>query len=279
MTVTIVGTGLIGGSMALALKRHRIAKKIIGVDSNRTHIRKALELKLIDEALPLNDAIQQSDLIVLAIPVDSARQLLPKIMNMVSTQVVMDVGSTKGPITEAIDDHPKRSRFVGTHPMWGTENSGPEAAEKNAFKGKVTVITDREKSDHDALSLVKTIYEKLQMKILYMNAIEHDLHTAYVSHISHITSFALANTVLEKEKKEKTIFDLASGGFESTVRLAKSNPAMWVQIFLQNRSNILDVLDEHIHQLQMFRDSIEDQNDNDLKNLITHANKIRKILK
>jgi len=279
MTVTIVGTGLIGGSMALALKRHRIAKKIIGVDSNRTHIRKAQELKLIDEALPLNDAIQQSDLIVLAIPVDSARQLLPKIMNMVSTQVVMDVGSTKGPITEAIDDHPKRSRFVGTHPMWGTENSGPEAAEKNAFKGKVTVITDREKSDHDALSLVKTIYEKLQMKILYMNAIEHDLHTAYVSHISHITSFALANTVLEKEKKEKTIFDLASGGFESTVRLAKSNPAMWVQIFLQNRSNILDVLDEHIHQLQMFRDSIEDQNDDDLKNLITHANKIRKILK
>jgi prephenate dehydrogenase len=279
MTVTIVGTGLIGGSMALALKRHRIAKKIIGVDSNRTHIRKALELKLIDEALPLNDAIQQSDLIVLAIPVDSARQLLPKIMDRVSTQVVMDVGSTKGPITGAIDDHPKRSRFVGTHPMWGTENSGPEAAEKNAFKGKVTVITDREKSDHDALSLVKSIYEKLQMKILYMNAVEHDLHTAYVSHISHITSFALANTVLEKEKKEKTIFDLASGGFESTVRLAKSNPAMWVQIFLQNRSNILDVLDEHIHQLQMFRDSIEDQNDNDLKNLITHANKIRKILK
>jgi prephenate dehydrogenase len=279
MTVTIVGTGLIGGSMALALKRHRIAKKIIGVDSNRTHIRKALELKLIDEALPLNDAIQQSDLIVVAIPVDSARQLLPKIMDRVSTQVVMDVGSTKGPITGAIDDHPKRSRFVGTHPMWGTENSGPEAAEKNAFKGKVTVITDREKSDHDALSLVKSIYEKLQMKILYMNAVEHDLHTAYVSHISHITSFALANTVLEKEKKEKTIFDLASGGFESTVRLAKSNPAMWVQIFLQNRSNILDVLDEHIHQLQMFRDSIEDQNDNDLKNLITHANKIRKILK
>jgi prephenate dehydrogenase len=279
MTVTIVGTGLIGGSMALALKRHRIAKKIIGVDSNRTHIRKALELKLIDQALPLNDAIQQSDLIVLAIPVDSARQLVPKIMDRVSTQVVMDVGSTKGPITEAIDDHPKRSRFVGTHPMWGTEHSGPEAAEKNAFKGKVTVITDREKSDHDALSLVKAIYEKLQMKILYMNAIEHDLHTAYVSHISHITSFALANTVLEKEKKEKTIFDLASGGFESTVRLAKSNPAMWVQIFLQNRSNILDVLDEHIHQLQMFRDSIEDQNGNDLKNLITHANKIRKILK
>lgn len=279
MTVTIIGTGLIGGSMALALKRNKIAKRIIGIDSNKTHIRKALELKLINETLPLNDAVQQSDLIILAIPVDSTRQLLPKIMDQVSSQVVMDVGSTKGPIVASIDGHPKRSRFVATHPMWGTEHSGPEAAEKNAFKGKVTVITDKEKSDTDAFGLVKRIYEKLQMKILYMNAIEHDLHTAYVSHISHITSFALANTVLEKEKKEKTIFDLASGGFESTVRLAKSNPAMWVQIFLQNRSNILDVLEEHIHQLEMFRNVIKEQNEDELKNLITHANKIRKILK
>ena len=279
MTVTIIGTGLIGGSMALALKRNKIAKRIIGIDSNKTHIRKALELKLINETLPLNDAVQQSDLIILAIPVDSTRQLLPKIMDQVSSQVVMDVGSTKGPIVASIEGHPKRSRFVATHPMWGTEHSGPEAAEKNAFKGKVTVITDKEKSDTDAFGLVKRIYEKLQMKILYMNAIEHDLHTAYVSHISHITSFAVANTVLEKEMKEKTIFDLASGGFESTVRLAKSNPAMWVQIFLQNRSNILDVLEEHIHQLEMFRNVIKEQNEDELKNLITHANKIRKILK
>ena len=141
------------------------------------------------------------------------------------------------------------------------------------------MISDKEMWDTEAFGLVKRIYEKLQMKILYMNAIEHDLHTAYVSHISHITSFALANTVLEKEKKEKTIFDLASGGFESTVRLAKSNPAMWVQIFLQNRSNILDVLEEHIHQLEMFRNVIKEQNEDELKNLITHANKIRKILK
>ena len=279
MTVTIIGTGLIGGSMALALKRHRIAKRIIGIDTNKTHIRKALALKLIDETLPLNEAIQQSDLIILAIPVDSTRQLLPKVMDHVSSQVVMDVGSTKAPIVESIEDHPKRSRFVATHPMWGTENSGPEAAVKSAFEGKVTVITDKERSDTDALALVKKIYEKLQMKILYMNSVEHDLHTAYVSHISHITSFALANTVLEKEKKEKTIFDLASGGFESTVRLAKSNPQMWVQIFLQNKSNILDVLDEHIHQLQMFRTVIKNGNDDELQNLITHANKIRKILK
>jgi prephenate dehydrogenase len=279
MNVTVVGVGLIGGSMALALKKHRIAKKIIGVDSNITHINKALQLKLIDEKLSLKKAIEKSDLIIIAIPVDSTVQLLPEIMDNISTQIVMDVGSTKGPIAEVVDKHPKRSRFVGTHPMWGTERSGPEAAEKTAFEGKVTVITDHEKSDKDALDTVKNIYKKLQMKILYMNSIEHDLHTAYVSHISHITSFALANTVLEKEKKEKTIFDLASGGFESTVRLAKSNPAMWVPIFLQNRSNILDVLDEHIHQLLMFKDSIKEANETELLNLITHANKIRKILK
>ena len=145
-------------------------------------------------------------MIIIAIPVDATIQILPEIMDHVSSQVVMDVGSTKGPIAEVIDKHPKRSRFVGTHPMWGTERSGPEAAEKTAFEGKVTVITDHEKSDKDALDTVKNLYKKLQMKILYMNSIEHDLHTAYVSHISHITSFALANTVLEKEKKRENDF-------------------------------------------------------------------------
>lgn len=279
MTVTIIGTGLIGGSLALALKKHKIAKRVIGIDTNKNHIKKALELKLIDETCSLEQAVEKSDLIIVAIPVDSSKNLLPRIMDLVTNQVVMDVGSTKRPIMEAIDNHPKRSRFVGTHPMWGTENSGPQAAEKNAFTGKVTVISDREKSDPDALKLVKDIYRKLNMKILFMNSVEHDLHTAYVSHISHITSFALANTVLEKEKKEKTIFDLASGGFESTVRLAKSNPEMWVQIFLQNKSNVLDVLDEHIHQLQNFKNAIKEDKGEELVNLITHANKIRKILK
>lgn len=279
MNVTIIGTGLIGGSLALALKKHKIASKIIGVDSKQSHLREAKKLKLIDEYSSLKDAVQKSDLVVLAIPVKSSERLLPKVMGYVTDQVVMDVSSTKEQILKAIEKHPKRGRFVGTHPMWGTENSGPKAAVKGAFKGKVTVISGIEKSDPDAVRLVKKIYRLLGMKILEMNPSSHDLHAAYVSHISHITSFALANTVLEKEKEEDKIFSLASGGFESTVRLAKSNPAMWTQIFLQNKKNVLDVLEEHIHQLQMFKAYIEEDKARKLEGLIQHANKIRKILK
>lgn len=279
MTVAVIGTGLIGGSMALALKDLGIAECVIGVDSDRAHIQKAIELGIIDEGAALEQAIPQADLIILAIPVHSAEEMLPKIMDQVTTQVVMDVSSTKEAIIKAIANHPKRSRFVGTHPMWGTEYSGPEAAVRGAFQGKVSVISGKEDSDADAVNLVEMIYEKLGMKILYMDAASHDLHAAYVSHISHITSFALANTVLEKEKEEDTIFAMASAGFESTVRLAKSNPAMWVQIFMQNKENILDVLNEHISQLRKFKSCLEKDNEAYLAELIDNANKIRKILK
>ncbi len=163
--------------------------------------------------------------------------------------------------------------------MWGTEYSGPEAAVRGAFAGKVTVISGKEESDKDALEVVENIYKNLGMRIIYMDPAAHDIHAAYVSHISHITSFALANTVLEKEKEESAIFDMASAGFESTVRLAKSNPAMWVQIFMQNRENILDVLNEHISQLRKFKSCLEKENESYLTELIDNANKIRKILK
>lgn len=279
MTVTVIGTGLIGGSMALALKDSGMAERVIGVDSDSAHIQKAIELGIIDEGSALDEAIKQSQLIILAIPVHSAEEMLPEIMDLVTTQVVMDVSSTKEAILKAIEHHPKRSRFVGTHPMWGTEYSGPEAAVRGAFQGKVSVISGKEESDPDAVQLVVQIYEKLGMKILYMDAASHDLHAAYVSHISHITSFALANTVLEKEKEEDTIFAMASAGFESTVRLAKSNPAMWVQIFMQNKENILDVLNEHISQLRKFKSCLEKDNEAYLAELIDNANKIRKILK
>lgn len=279
MTVTIIGTGLIGGSMALALKDLGIAEKVIGVDADKKHIRKALDIGIIDESAELVDAIEKSDLVIVAIPVHSAEELLPAIMDHVNRQVVMDVSSTKEPIINAIKDHPKRSRFVGTHPMWGTEYSGPEAAVRGAFTGKVTVISGKEESDNDAVALVEDIYKKLGMRIIYMDPTSHDIHAAYVSHISHITSFALANTVLEKEKEESAIFDMASAGFESTVRLAKSNPAMWVQIFMQNRENILDVLNEHISQLRKFKSCLEKENEAYLTELIDNANKIRKILK
>ena len=265
--------------MAIALKDLGIAAKTIGVDANKEHAKKAIELKIVDEVKDLEEGIKEADLVIVAIPVHSAEELLPKIMDHITSQVVMDVSSTKETIINSIKNHPKRPRFVATHPMWGTENSGPEAAVKGAFTGKVTVISDKDHSDKDAVTLVEDIYTKLGMRILYMDAASHDVHAAYVSHISHITSFALANTVLEKEKEEDTIFAMASAGFESTVRLAKSNPAMWTQIFMQNRENILDVLNEHISQLRKFKACLEKENEDYLEELISNANKIRKILK
>jgi prephenate dehydrogenase len=242
MTVTIIGIGLIGGSMALALKEKGMAKRVIGVDANEAHGRKALELQLVDELLPMPEAISVSDLVILSVPVNVAEELLPAILDNVTKQVLMEVGSTKEGILAAVTGHPNRKQLVATHPMWGTEYSGPEAAVKGAFVDKAAVICNKEENDADALELVEQVYRTLGMHLVYMNAKDHDVHVAYVSHISHITSFALANTVLEKEREEDAIFELASGGFESTVRLAKSNPAMWVPIFMQNKENILDVL-------------------------------------
>jgi len=253
--------------------------RIIGVDNNKEHEKKALELGIADEVLPLDKAIEKSSLIVLAVPVDALGKLLPVVLDQVNDQVVMDMGSTKENVIALAADHPKRSRFVATHPMWGTEYSGPEAAVKNAFSNKAVVICDSENSDTDALELVKNIYRQIGMHLIYMYAAAHDLHAAYISHISHITSFALANTVLEKEKEEDAIFELASAGFESTVRLAKSNAAMWVPIFKQNRENVLDVLNEHISQLRKFKSCLEKENYEYLEELIEHANGIRRILK
>jgi prephenate dehydrogenase len=279
MTVTIVGIGLIGGSFALALRDKGIAKRVIGVESNEEHKRKALALRLVDEVKDLDEAIKESDLIFLAVPVDAATTLLPSILDKVDKQVVMDAGSTKEGIIEAIKDHLKRKRFVGTHPMWGTEYSGPDAAVRGAFEGKATVICNKEESDEDAVETVENIYRQLGMHLVYMNAKAHDVHVAYVSHISHITSFALANTVLEKEREEDAIFELASGGFESTVRLAKSNPITWASIFMQNKENVLDVLNEHISQLRKFKACLEKENYEYLEELMVNANKIKRIIK
>jgi prephenate dehydrogenase len=279
LTVTIVGTGLIGGSFSLALKDKGIAKHVIGVDTNELHQQQAKQLGLVDEVLSLEDAIKRSSLIVLAIPVNAMNALLSGILDQVDRQVVMDMGSTKQNVLNAVSDHPKKGRFVATHPMWGTEFNGPDAAVKNAFVEKATVICGKDSSDIDALELVENIYRQIGMHLIYMDAAAHDLHAAYISHISHITSFALANTVLEKEKEEDAIFELASGGFESTVRLAKSNPAMWVPIFKQNRENVLDVLNEHITQLRKFKSCLEKENWEYLQELIEHANGIKRILK
>lgn len=277
--IAIVGVGLIGGSLAIQLHEKKLSSKLIGVDANDEHARQAVELELVDEVTSLDNAIEQSDIIILAIPVDKLVELLPLVMDKIQNQIVLDLGSTKSQSIAAIKNHPKRGRYVATHPMWGTEYSGPTAAMRGAYENKAVIICNANESDEDAIAWVKHMYKKIGMHILEMEARAHDLHAAYVSHISHITSFALANTVLEKEKEQQTIFELASAGFESTVRLAKSNPAMWVPIFMQNKENVLDVLKEHISQLTRFKESIEKDDNEYLLRLIEEANKIRRILK
>ncbi|WP_343692025.1 prephenate dehydrogenase [Chitinophaga sp.] len=280
MIVTIVGTGLIGGSLAISLRSKGVATHIIGVDQHEDNLKKALELGIIDEGATLEAAMQRAALVILAIPVDGLLKVLPSILdNAGPQQVIMDVGSTKEKILTLVAGHPHRGRFVAAHPMAGTEYSGPEAAIPNLFTNKTMVLCDVKNSDEDAVEIVEDMVDKLQMRLVYMNAEEHDLHTAYVSHISHITSFALALTVLQKEKEHGRIFELASGGFESTVRLAKSSPDMWVPIFKHNRHNVLDVLDEHIHQLQQMKDLLENEDYDAFYKLIQKSNKIRKILK
>jgi len=279
MRLAVIGIGLMGGSLALTLKRNGFVSNVIGVDQNTQHQAEALELGLVDEIMSLEDAVRLSDIIAIATPVNIAEKLLPTILNLVDQQVVFDVGSTKESIVNIANGHHKKGRFVPTHPMWGTEFSGPSAAQKDAFSEKATVICNADSVDTDALLQVESLYKSLGMHIVNMDAINHDIHVAYVSHISHITSFALANTVLEKEKESDAIFELASGGFESTVRLAKSNAAMWVPIFMQNKENVLDVLNEHISQLKKFKACLEKENFEYLSDLIENANGIKRILK
>ncbi len=278
MKAAVIGIGLIGGSFALSLKEHGLCEEVAGVDNSRANAEKALELGLVDRMMTFEEAIPYADLIVLAVPVSAIPMLAVKVLNRIDRQVVMDMGSTKQELCDIISQHPRRGRFVATHPMWGTEYSGPEAAVRGGFTGRTVVVCDREASDPDALALAERIYAEIGMPVKYMGAEEHDTHTAYISHISHITSFALALTVLEKEREESHIFDLAGGGFESTVRLAKSSPDTWLPIFMQNKYNVLDVLREHIHQLQIIRKMLERDDTAGLRATMEKANNIRKII-
>lgn len=279
MRVTVIGLGLIGGSFALALRAKGIATEVVGVEANPLHAAKALELGLVDSVLPLAEAIEGSELIAIAVPVDAIPQLAVKILNRVTEhQIVIDMGSTKGELCEIISQHPARSRFVATHPMWGTEFSGPEAATADSFAGRNVVICQKELSDPEAVEKVETIYRTLGMDVLEMDAEQHDLHAAYVSHISHITSFILSTTVLEKEREEEAIFNLAGGGFDSTARLAKSSAQTWIPIFKQNKYNVLDVLREYIHQLNLFRKALERDDYKEIEQIILRANQIKRVL-
>ena len=279
MKATVIGLGLIGGSFALSLKDNGLYDCVMGIERSFRSAQRAIELGLVDRIVSLDEALAESDLIVLATPVDIIPTLATKILNKIRPdQILMDMGSTKQELCEITMMHPNRGRLVATHPMWGTENSGPDAAQRGAFAGRTGVICESELSAKDALQQVEKIYSALGMPIRYMSAEEQDTHCAYVSHISHITSFALALTVLEKEREEEHIFDLAGGGFESTVRLAKSLPQTWAPIFLQNKYNVLDVLREHIHQLQILRRMIERDDREGLLEAMHKANKIREIL-
>jgi prephenate dehydrogenase len=277
-TVAVVGMGLIGGSLSLRLRETGVAKRILGVDTDAGHARKALELGLSDEMLDLDTAVERAEAIFIAIPVDSAVRLLPDLLDKAEGRIVVDLGSTKADIAAAAAGHPLRGRFVASHPMWGTEYSGPEAAVPGAFRDKVVILCNLAESDPDAAEWTRGVFETIGMRIIEMDAVAHDIHAAYVSHISHITSFALANTVLAKEREDEAIFGLASAGFESTVRLAKSNPDMWLPILRQNRDNVLDVLNEHITQLRQFKSCLEKENWDYLRELMKDANRIRRIL-
>ena len=279
MQVGIVGVGLIGGSMAVDLKRRGFADQVVGVENDALHAVAARDLGLVDEIVSYEECIATSDIIVVAVPVSVAIRMIPDMLDRVDRQIVTDVCSTKEKINEVVRYHPHRKNFVAAHPMAGTEYSGPWAALPGLFDGKAGIICNPEDSDLQAVELIRQMYDCLNMRVIFMRAAHHDVHTAYVSHISHITSFALALTVLEKEKNEKNICDLASGGFSSTVRLAKSNPDMWAPIFSQNRENILTVLETYIEKLHEFRQQIAQYDEDGLKQLIYKANKIKRIIR
>ncbi|UBM62762.1 prephenate dehydrogenase [Candidatus Sulfidibacterium hydrothermale] len=280
MNVCVVGIGLIGGSMALDLKKREFAQKVVGVDVNPQHANIAKLSRLVDDVMELEEAIRISDLVIVATPINVTKKLLPEILTLCqgTQKVVTDVGSTKAGILQKIADHPNRKQFVASHPMAGTEFSGPLAAISRLFDYKTAIICEKENSSPAALEMVEQMYETLHMKVIYMQPHEHDVSAAYVSHISHISAFALSLAVLEKEKDEKRILDLASGGFASTVRLAKSSAEMWVPVFDQNSDYVLEVLDTYIHKLEAFREAIQKKDHDEITRLIHESNKIQKIL-
>ena len=279
MKLAVVGLGLIGGSMALDLKARNFVSEVLGVDQNEAHAKDALKLGLVDRITTLENACKEADLIILATPVNILSSLLPKVLDLIQPYgTVTDVGSTKAKITESIKNHPKRKQFVPSHPMAGTEFSGPQAAHQGLFKDKATIICDSNVSGAEHLQKVVSMYQQLEMRVLYMNSKEHDLHAAYVSHLSHISSFVLANTVLDKEKNVNAIFDLASAGFESTVRLAKSSPDMWAPIFEQNHDHIVEALGAYIDHLKLFHQTLVAKDYTSTKALMTQSNEIKRVL-
>ncbi len=285
MKVGIIGLGLIGGSMAIDLKRKGFASEVLGVEAEPVNAAAAEKIGLIDRTVTYGECVEESDIVILAVPVGTAVKMLPDILDRFAAmdggaeKIVIDVCSTKEQLALSVKSHPARGRYVATHPMAGTEYSGPWAAMPGLFDGHAGIICDAEESSQEAVRTIENLYETLNMRLIYMNSSNHDVHAAYVSHISHVTSFALALTVLEKEKDEKHIFDLASGGFSSTVRLAKSSPDMWTPILTQNGGNVVHVIDTYIEKMQAFRNAIAENDEEAVRSLIAESNRIRRIIR
>lgn len=278
MKVYVIGIGLIGGSMALDIQALDKDAVIIGVDANENHLEQALKLGIIHQKAKLKDVVG-ADFVILAVPVDIALELLPQILDTISDEtLVFEVGSTKSPICEIVANHPKRRNFLATHPIAGTEFSGPTAAIRNLFVDKTNIICEVEKTTFKLQEKGLKLFKDLGMRIRYMEPKSHDKHIAYVSHLSHISSFMLGKTVIEKEKDEKDIFDMAGSGFESTVRLAKSSPAMWTPIFKQNKKQVIKSLEEYIANLSQFKNLLENGNYEQIFHEMENTNRIKEIL-
>ncbi len=278
MRVHIIGVGLIGGSFAVDIRSAFSGVQLVGIDSNPDHLDQALSLGIIDEVEELND-VKTSDLVIVAVPVDVSIPLIKQVLDMVEDHtLVIDTGSTKGKLCEALSTHPNRRNFLAAHPISGTEFSGPQAAIKDLYRNKTNIICEVEKTAFKLQERALELFQKLGMRICYMDPKSHDRHIAYVSHLSHISSFMLGKTVLEKEKDERNIFDLAGSGFASTVRLAKSSPAMWSPIFEQNKENVVEILKEYIQNLNMFKDLLENNDFEGVFNEMEKTNHIKSIL-
>ena len=279
MQVGIVGLGLIGGSLGLGLQKNGFADKVIGIDANKEHANLALELGLVNEILSLVNAINVCDVFLLAIPVNGISKLLPELLDKITDkQIVIDLGSTKGKICSIVESHKNRASFIAAHPIAGTENSGPKAAIGDLFFYKKCIICNSQQSSKTAVSLAKKIFQSLFMELVFMDAEEHDLHIAYVSHLSHVSSFALSLTALSMETDEKNIFNMAGSGFDSTVRLAKSSPEMWTPIFEQNAKFLSKSIASYIEQLTLLKQYIDTNQLHKVNNMLTEANKIREVL-
>jgi prephenate dehydrogenase len=278
MNIVIIGLGLMGGSFALDVKSVISNSIIYGIDSSDLNLSNALELGLIDQAISYNDLFKM-DLVLIAIPVSHSLIVTPMVLDKINDDaLVFDVGSTKETICEVLKNHPKRSNFLAAHPMAGTEFSGPKAAHKGLYLGKTNILCEFEKTDLKLREFALYLFDKLNMKIIYMDPKSHDVHIAYVSHLSHISSFMLGKTVIEKEKNEKNIFDLAGSGFESTVRLAKSLPETWTPIFLQNKNNLIIAIEEYVSNLNDLKKIIQNNDEQKLSSILNDTNRIKEIL-